>query len=163
MQDKNRLSLSSGALEKLRFVLIGGANTGVDFLVLNLLVGLAGVGVLLANLISTFVAMCFSLVMNRSFVFKTEQRLSVKEAVLFVLVTLTGIWGVQTAVIFILTQAVPTPLTTIAQTIHSFDMTRVFEVDFLVNNGAKVMATVFSLTWNYVLYKYVVFVPREKR
>ncbi|MFC7764908.1 GtrA family protein [Leucobacter soli] len=59
----------SGARKPLRFVLVGLANTAIDF---GLLFALRALGVPLvpANMISTAVALAFSFFANRSFTFR---------------------------------------------------------------------------------------------
>lgn len=149
--------------EKGRFIVVGFINTATDFSVLNFLVFAFGVPLYGANLISTFLAMSLSLVLNKRFVFKQGARISLREFFTFIGVTLVGLWGVQTVVIFLLVQQFPLPLSTIAATIHDSSFMNTPSIDFIVNNGAKVLATGASLVWNYLLYKYVVFdVPKPK-
>ena len=59
--------------DKIRFVIVGGANTALDFLVLFLFVNL-GVDKIVANYISTSVALIFSFFANKSFTFKNTDK-----------------------------------------------------------------------------------------
>lgn len=149
--------------EKGRFVLVGVVNTGVDFLLLNLLVSFVGLPLYGANLISAFAAMCLSFVLNKNFVFHENKRATAREFFTFIGVTLLSIWGVQTLVIFLLTQQFPEPLFTIADAVHNTGLTQSLSSTFISNNLAKIIATLASLVWNYVFYKYVVFAPSKSK
>lgn len=122
---------------KLRFALVGGTNTAIDFGILFLLHGL-GLNKYVANIISTSVAFIFSFFANRSFTFKSKKDAR-KQIIPFLVVTLTGLWLLQPAVMWVLSL----PLQGIDQTIALFI--------------AKLAATVVSLIWNYILYSRFVF------
>ncbi len=124
----------------LRFGLVGGANTALDF---GLLFGFKalGVPVELANIFSTGIAFIFSFFANKKYTFKTTGTNVMRELILFIIVTLVGLWVIQTAIIVI---AEP-PLTAL------------FHNSGLGLFAAKLLATVASLTWNYLLYSRVVF------
>ena len=122
---------------KLRFALVGGTNTAIDFGILFLLHSL-GLNKYIANIISTSVAFIFSFFANRSFTFKSEKGAS-KQVIPFLVVTLTGLWILQPAVIWV----VLLPLGNLDQNIALFI--------------AKLAATVVSLVWNYILYSRFVF------
>lgn len=158
IQTPKKLFLSLA--EKGRFVVVGIINTSTDFLLLNLLVSFAGLPLYGANLISAFIAMCVSFMLNRSFVFQKGTKSDLREFFTFIGVTLLSIWGVQTIIIFLLTQQFPQPLFTIADAVHSTGLAQSFSIEFIVNNMTKIIATVASLIWNYLFYKYVVFAPK---
>ena len=122
---------------KLRFALVGGTNTAIDFGILFLLHSL-GLNKYIANIISTSVAFIFSFFANRSFTFKSEKGAG-KQVIPFLVVTLTGLWILQPAVIWV----VLLPLGNLDQNIALFI--------------AKLAATVVSLVWNYILYSRFVF------
>lgn len=125
--------------EKARFIIVGGANTLIDFGILFLLksLGLPAVG---ANIISTSTAFVFSFFANKNYTFKTTGTNFKREVLLFVLVTLFGLWVLQTLVIAFVTLIIGTSLPS--------------NVALLV---AKLCATAVSLVWNYVLYSRLVF------
>lgn len=162
-QKQSTKALLLSLAEKGRFVIVGFVNTGFDFLLLNIFVAFAGLPLYGANLISAFAAMCLSFVLNKTFVFHEKGRADVREFFTFIGVTLLSIWGVQTIVIFLITQQFPLPLFTIADAVHDTGVAGSFSLDFIRNNLAKIVATVASLVWNYVFYKYVVFAPRTKK
>jgi putative flippase GtrA len=157
---ENPKKLFLSLAEKGRFVVVGIINTTTDLVILNVLVNLAGLPLYGANLISTFIAMCVSFVLNRSFVFQKGEKADMRQFFTFIGVTLLSIWGVQTLIIFLLTQQFPQPLFTIADVVHSTGLAQSFSVEFIVNNITKIIATVASLIWNYLFYKYVVFAPK---
>lgn len=122
---------------KLRFALIGGVNTAIDFALL-LLLSAVGVNKYVANFISTSVAFIFSFFANRTFTFKSSGSAK-REFIPFLAVTLSGLWILQPAIIW-----ASTPLfTSLDQNIALFI--------------SKLIATVASLIWNYILYSRVVF------
>lgn len=130
-------NLSKKHAEKLRFALVGGFNTALDFGLLFLLVwlGLPKIG---SNYISTGIAFIFSFFMNRSFTFKSEGEAK-KQFIPFMVVTMIGIWVLQPIVILFITS-----------------------IDSLFNGSinlfiAKLLATLVSLVWNFLMYKKFVF------
>lgn len=122
---------------KLRFALIGGINTGIDFALLVLL-NSVGVNKYIANFISTSAAFIFSFFANRTFTFKSSGDAK-KQAIPFLIVTLSGLWILQPLIIWLCT-----PL------FNSLNQ----EIALLL---AKLIATIASLIWNYVLYSRIVF------
>ncbi len=126
--------------EKARFILVGGTNTAIDFGILFALKAL-GLNPLIANVVSTGTAFVFSFFANKKFTFQSEGGDLKKQMLLFTLVTLFGLWGIQTLIINTLS-----PL--IAPLGFGDDITLL---------AAKLAATVASLIWNYVLYSRIVF------
>ena len=124
----------------LRFGIVGGANTALDFGLLFVF-KFIGIPVEIANIMSTGVAFIFSFFANKKYTFKTTNTNIIREMILFVIITLTGLWGLQTLIIAL----THNPLT---QLMGNTD------VALLV---AKLLATVASLTWNYLFYSKLVF------
>jgi len=123
-----------------RFAIIGIINTAIDF---SLLFGLKflGLPVIPANFISSTTAFVFSFAANRSYTFKRSQSKLARQIVLFVAVTLFGLWVIQNVIIHF-----SEPILSAA-----FNSS---EIGLL---AAKICATIISLIWNYVLYATVVF------
>ncbi|BDU11169.1 sugar translocase [Aurantimicrobium sp. INA4] len=122
----------------LRFILVGIANTAIDFIVLLSLTAV-GLPLVVANFISTSVALTFSFFANRSFTFgSTGKKRS--QAVRFLLVTLVGLWVLQPIVLVLAVPALEGMLSR--------------EASIVV---AKLIATVVSMVWNYLLYDSLVF------
>ncbi|XVV05142.1 GtrA family protein [Actinosynnema sp. CA-248983] len=133
-----------GLATKVRFGLVGIANTLVDLVAYTLLT-LAGLPMFAANLLSTSAGMACSFTLNRSFTFRATARTGdVKsQAALFLLVTAFGLWVVQPIVISLVTGA--------------FEGTH----PVVAVVGPKLSALVFNLVWNYTLYSRLVFRPKE--
>jgi putative flippase GtrA len=123
-----------------RYGVVGFVNTAIDFGLLFLLKSL-GFPVELANVCSTGTAFVFSFFANKKITFKTTDTSVVREMVLFVIVTLFGLWVLQTIVINL-----TMPLA--KQIVGDQNIALLL---------AKLIATAVSLVWNYVLYSKLVF------
>lgn len=126
--------------EKLRFAIVGIANTALDFIILFALTAF-GLDKIVANYISTTVAFIFSFFVNRSFTFQSKDKNVRRQFILFVVVTLIGLWLIQPLVIAGVSWLLAG--STLAEPIILFI--------------AKIIATVASLIWNYVFYSRLVF------
>jgi putative flippase GtrA len=126
--------------EKVRFIIVGGANTALDFLLLFLFTGL-GIDRILANYFSTSIALVFSFFANREFTFKNTTGDARRQFVLFLVVTLIGLWVLQPIIIWVGTLALEPYIAN----------------DELSLFITKLVATVASLIWNYLLYSRLVF------
>lgn len=122
---------------KLRFAIVGGTNTAIDFGILFLLHSV-GVNKYVANIISTSIAFIFSFFANRTFTFKSKGSAK-KQFIPFLVVTLIGLWVLQPAVIWLVSVLLQNMNETLALFI------------------AKLVATIASLVWNYLFYSRVVF------
>lgn len=145
--DKRRIS---------RFAVVGIFNTAFDFAILNTLVfafDLPNVG---ANVISGSVAVVVSYFLNLRFVFKTGDKKSARQFVLFILITLVGIYGLQNLIIYTLTHYLTAPSTWCFNLLELIK-SDLFSKEFVRLNFAKAIATIASLTWNYILYARLVF------
>lgn len=126
--------------EKVRFGLVGIINTIVDFGVLFLLVDLFDVVPIAANIVSTTAALIVSYGLNKKSVFGDDGAHNPRQIITFVIVTLVGLWGLQSLVIYILSGWLQSLL--------------VKNVALLI---AKLIASFFSLVWNYVWYSRIIF------
>ena len=126
--------------DKLRFAIVGGANTALDFILLFLFVNL-GVDKILANYFSTGASLIFSFFANKSFTFKNKTGNAKKQFAAFLLVTITGLWVLQPIIIWAVTTLLESQITN----------------DSILLFVAKLVATVGSLIWNYLLYSRLVF------
>lgn len=124
---------------KVRFLLVGGTNTVLDFALLFLFTGL-GLNKVVANIASTGIAFIFSFFANRKFTFKDSSKNVRRQFTVFALVTLSGLWILQPIIILIAT--------------NFLDGTMDSNASLFV---AKVLATLVSLVWNYILYSRLVF------
>ncbi len=86
--------------KKIKFLMTGGLNTLLDFLIYGLLANMLGVYVLTANVVSTSICMAVSFWLNYTFVWRSKK--SKKEtAPKFIAVSLFSAWVVQSVVIFL--------------------------------------------------------------
>lgn len=143
-----------------KFGLVGIINTLLDFGLYNLFTSsLVGFSLYQGNIFSTTIAMAFSFFANKRLVFKQEGGNLLKQAVVFVAVTGFGLWVLQNGVIKLLVDVWPAPLNLAYSIVGALGLDQIFSRDFVTKNGAKAFATLVSLTWNYLLYKKVVFKP----
>lgn len=130
----------------LRFAIIGGINTGVDFAVLNLLSWITGInkgnGVIWLNLASFSVAVINSYFLNKFWAFKDQTSSDQgKKFASFIGISVIGAVINTSIVRFVSTNIDP-----------------VFGLSApLWLNVAKALATGISLIWNFIGYKLVVF------
>jgi putative flippase GtrA len=132
--------------DKIRFVIVGGGNTLLDFVLLFLFTGL-GVNKFVANYLSTGISMIVSFFVNKSFTFKNKTGNAKKQFVAFLIVTIIGLWVIQPLVIWVVTHLL-TPYVPNE------------EINLFI---AKLIATVASLVWNYLLYSRLVFKKLEEK
>lgn len=125
------------------FSVIGGINTALDFIILFVLASF-GVKIFIANIFSTGTTFIISFLMNKKITFKSvsnNKKELIREMVLFIFVTLFGLWVIQNIVI--------------STTMPIFEnLLKNKRISLLLS---KLIATVFSLIWNFILYKKVVF------
>lgn len=131
--------------EKLRFAVVGGLNTAIDFVVLFSLVVL-GLPSLAGNYISTSVALIFSFFANKKFTFKHEGKINTKQLAYFLVITIFGLWVIQPVIIEGIKLLLGPMLAN----------------DFIVLLIGKLLATIASLIWNYLLYRKFVFRKTEE-
>lgn len=123
----------------MRFASVGVINTALDFGILFLLVHLGFVREI-ANIISTTTAFLFSFAANRRYTFRSSGDVK-REMLLFSIVTLFGLWVLQTVIIWLGGQLIG----------HG-------TLDLLIT---KLIATIVTLLWNYIMYARVVFADRS--
>jgi putative flippase GtrA len=130
-----------------KFIIVGGVNTGIDFLVLNILIYVtditAGVELFVLNSISFSIAVVNSYFMNKRWTFqdKTQTEQEPIKFSRFIAVSVVGV---------IINGLVLTGITTSIAPL--FGLSAV-----LWANIAKLMATGISLIWNFIGYKLFVF------
>jgi len=139
-----------------KFGIVGVLNTVLDFTIYNVLSSGVGLTLVQSNIISTTCAMIFSFIANKRIVFQQDQGSSAKQAVLFFAVTAFGLYVLQTGTIKLLTDVWLGPVSVGLAAAHLIGIAG--HDQFLAKNGAKAIATLVSLTWNYIMYKKVVFV-----
>jgi putative flippase GtrA len=131
--------------KKARFVVVGGANTVIDFVFYNLFSKVFALALPVANMMSSFIAMLFSFFMNKKWTFRATGKNYLREVVLFFVFTIIGIWVIQSGTIWL-----------IESTFRGVDWQ-----NFWLKNILKVIASVPSLIWNYITYNKFVFKNKD--
>lgn len=125
-----------------KFALVGVLNTAIDFGILNFFIAItgavSGVGIILINATSFSTTLVNSFFWNREWVFGGGKK---SNFLTFALITLVGL-SLNTGTVYLLTTYV-SPILVDSPTLWA--------------NLAKILATVFSLIWNFTGYKMVVF------
>lgn len=128
-----------------KYATAGFANTAVDFGVLNLLMWMtniySGKTIFLLNSISFLVAVIHSYIWNKFWTFKSTEKNIAGQFLQFLIVSLIGI-VINGAIVYTITTLV-SPM---------FNLSSIAWA-----NSAKVLATIVSLIWNFVGYKFIVF------
>jgi putative flippase GtrA len=124
-----------------RFATVGAISTAIDFGILLLLKSF-GLPAVTANVCSTATAFIFSFTANKKYTFKATDTNIVREIVLYVLLTLIGLWGFQSAIIHLTLD----PITHILGDQKTLGLIT-----------SKFLATGVSLVWNYFCYSRIVF------
>ena len=138
-----------------KFIIVGSINTLIDFLIINIgmfITGItSGIGLVLINSISFLCASVNSYLLNNywAFVDKKEKRSSGKRHMVkiskFLIISVIGI-TINNSIVFLITTFIP-PVYSLSAQIWA--------------NGAKMAATLASLTWNFTGYKFWVFRGRK--
>ena len=133
-----------------RFCIVGVVNTLVD-IVLFLILRRNHVDLVVANIISTSVALIVSLFLNYSYTFKETGKLTKTKLLLYIAITLVGLWILQPIVISLMTR--------LNETINyvNFISNMIGHKDTLINLIPKLAATAVTLVWNFTLYGKFVF------
>ena len=127
--------------KKVRFVVVGGTNTAIDFVLYNLLSKVFALALPIANMISSFIAMIFSFFTNKKWTFHDASENYFRQIVLFFIFTIIGLWVIQTGIIWLTQNIFP-----------SVDWQ-----NFWLKNILKIVASIPSLIWNYITYNKFVF------
>jgi putative flippase GtrA len=138
-----------------KFGVVGVINTIIDFGLYNVLSSKASLSLVQSNIISTTIAMVFSFFANRHVVFSQNSNSFRRQAVAFFLVTAFGIYVLQTGAIQILTHDWLWPVHASVSLAIAIGITG--HNALIAKNAAKIIGTIISLTWNYIMYKRVVF------
>ncbi len=160
-----------------RFGLVGILNTVVDFVILNILVitilpkgsvlftatffgvTVAITGIVAAGLISGTVAMVNSYIFNMRFTFR-KRNIDTKHTVYFFIITIAGLYIIRPIILKLFTDVWVWP-SQLAYSITS-GLHLPLSRDFDERNLALMAAILVVLVYNYLMYKYFVFVDEKK-
>ena len=141
-----------------KFGAVGVVNTLLDFAIYNVLttkkIGLTKIR---ANIVSTSITMVISFLLQKQVVFQQGDGNPWLQAVKFFAVTAVGLYLLQNAVIYLFTKYWKWPKVWVDAILKALHLNKLLSSDFALKNGAKVAGTVVSLTWNYLMYKRIVF------
>jgi putative flippase GtrA len=140
------------AKQQVRFLIAGCFNTGLDFLILNVLTLAFGLPTLAANVISVTFGISVSYGLNHFFVFRYPSRISWRKFLEFFLLTGVSSLIIQNVIIYLFELLFDT----------TFGNSLLLVPDeagrhFLAINIAKFTAVLVGLVWNFTAYKYFVF------
>jgi putative flippase GtrA len=140
------------------FALVGVANTALDFAVYNLLTSrMVGWSRIPANLVSTTIAMSFSFALNLLWVFSPQHKLVPQRAFRFIWVTCCALYGVQNLVLWLTSNVWSGPFDQLAAECQRVLSLGAGHEDLIARNLVKALATVASMTWNYLWYRFYAF------
>ena len=120
--------------QKIRFLIVGGVNTLMDFLIFGLFANVFGLFAVFANMISTFVTMTVSFFLNYNFVWQSKKSKR-WAAPRFLIVSLFSAWVVQSGVIWVITH--------------------VWGTDDFTNLIAKLVGITCGTVFNYLGYRLI--------
>lgn len=134
------------------FAAIGIFNTLFDMALYVLVQYLTG-SIIIANIVATSAALIGSYLLNSKLTFKAK-KWTAKSFVLFVVVTIFGLWVLQTGVIYLLTPfvgVIPEFLWRLLGPIE--DVAKIL--------APKVVATAVTVVWNFLWYNKVIFKDKD--
>ena len=137
------------------FGLVGVANTALDFVIYNLLT--RKIPRIPANICSTSVAMAFSFTAN-FFVFQPHTFDAPGQATKFIIVTAVSLYVIQNVVIYLTTNVWMQPVRWANSATHKIQLASGWSEDFVSKNTVKLLATGCSLVWNFLWYRFYVYV-----
>lgn len=143
------------------FGLVGVVNTLIDFVIFNVLRFALQLPAVPANIISTTIAQVISFLLNKNFVFAGIEpgRSRTNTFIRFILVTAIGLYVIQSLVLALFVHYITWPGDVVHGVLDWLSFRQVSN-EFIVTNTAKLIATVFSAAWNFVLYKKLVFTTK---
>ena len=150
----NELLAQSTPLQITLFCLIGGINTLLDFVIYNLLT--KKLSRIPANILSTSVAMAFSFSAN-FFVFQPGVVRAPEQAVKFIVVTAFSLYVIQNVIIYVTSNLWLQPVKAAQALSQKCPLPRNWSDSFISKNTVKLLATVCSKIWNFLWYKYYVY------
>lgn len=126
--------------KKIRYTVVSISATTIDFGVL-LLLHASGLSLIKSNYVSSTCGFIYSYIANRRFTFKTTDRGVKREFVLYIIVSLIGIWAIQPIVLYLVEPA----------------LNQLITRGWIVAIIAKIIAALVTFVWNYLLYTRIVF------
>ena len=145
----------STTLQITLFCLIGIFNTLLDFTIYNLLT--RKLPRIPSNILSTSVAMGFSFLANFR-VFQPEIINASEQVLKFIVVTAFSLYIIQNIIIYVTSNLWLQPVQTVLALSRKNALSSSWNDDFISKNTVKFLATACSLVWNFLWYKYYVYI-----
>ncbi|HBG81699.1 TPA: hypothetical protein DDW69_02545 [candidate division CPR2 bacterium] len=137
-----------------RFSVVGITSTFIDILFYNLAINILILTPYVASMISGSIAMANSFYFNKNWTFNaSDGKYKISQIVRFLLVTVIGVYGIQTLVIYFLTRIWIFPGNLAYEAVSSIGLSNFFNYSFVLNNFAKCWGIGFGMVWNFNLYK----------
>lgn len=136
------------------FSLIGVFNTLFDIVVYTVILDINH-SILIANTVSTTLALLGSYFLNSRITFKSK-RWTPRNFIMFVVVTLFGLWVLQTSAIYLIASLFKHTPSHYWQILGRFDHIAQQVIP-------KLIATVVTFVWNYTWYNKVIFRESDKQ
>lgn len=143
-----------------RFFCAGTMNTIVDFSILNILVHFLHLYPLIANLFSASISITISYFLNHYVVFRISEKHSIKKFFHFFVATGSGILVVQSAVIYIVITLLNHHVPITKEILTSFHLNDL-KIQTAILNIAKLAAVLVAMAWNFTIYHFVIFKPKD--
>ncbi len=140
-----------------KFVSVGIINTLVDIGFFNLFRRFKKFTATTASYVSTTIAMIGSYFLNKSWTFASQGN-STTEAVKFFATTILGIYIIHNGIVYLLTKKVLWPGKLALKIVRFFPFLNKLSDSFITDNFAKVCAIAITLVYNFIVYKFLVFV-----
>jgi putative flippase GtrA len=137
------------------FGVTGILNTAADFAILNICIFVIGLPVIFSNIISVTISLALSFTLNNRWVFSGHSVSRFRRVVLFLVVTLLGLYGFQTIIIHFFTTEFLLPAQAVMYVSNALGLN--LSAEFIIANTAKIIATMVTMVWNFVMYKKFVF------
>ncbi len=140
-----------------KFVGVGIINTLVDLGFFNLFRRFKTFTATTASYASTTIAMIGSYFLNKSFTFSSGSALGL-ETIKFFVTTILGIYVIHNGIVYLLTKKILWPGKLALKIVRIFPFLKKLSDSFVTDNFAKVCAIAITLVYNFLIYKFFVFV-----
>lgn len=138
--------------DKVRFLFVGVFNTLLGFALLNGFVFILHMPALVGNALAVIIGISISYVLNHTFVFSSDDKMSFKSFFIFFIVTGFSTLVLQSLVLWGTESIIMAPL---SESWPGFSFLR--DQAVLRLNLEKVAAVGVGMVWNYLSYKHIIF------
>jgi putative flippase GtrA len=145
-------------LQLSKFIVVGVLNTLVDIIFFNIFRRFKRFSPVVASYMSSTIAMIQSYFLNRYFTFSGFGTGTGFEAIKFFVATFISIYIIHNGIVWIFTTKLLGPGKLIAKIAKKLPLINKFSDSFIRDNSAKLFAIFTSLVWNFLFYKFWVFV-----